>query len=153
MAETMNQNYLYVGSLITSVIGAALLLFGDFAGWYWWDQYVEVTVWIGIYLDFSPSNLLVTPILLVAVALLAFCAYVSYLGLMDNLEDSFSRFGIFAAIAAIGIQLGVFMIFALINIIEDNAWWPDVGFYGGVIGGALTLTFLYLSNQQKTSFK
>ncbi len=147
----MHQNYLYVGSLITSVIGAALLLFGDFAGWYWGSYYAgyEETGW----LDISFDNLLVAPILLVAVALLIFCAYVSYLGLMDNLEDSFSRFGIFAAIGAIGIQLGVFIIFALINIIEDNAWWPDVGFYGGVIGGALTLTFLYLSNQQKTSFK
>ncbi len=151
MAMSTNANSLYVGSLITSVIGAALLLFGDFAAWEWWNAYLQVGA--KGYLDISFDNMLVAPFLLVAVGSLGFCAYFSYLGIMDNLDENLTRLSIFFAIGSIGIQLGVFIIFALINIIEDNYWWADVGFYGGVIGGALTLGLLYMAQQQRTKGK
>ena len=74
MSKSMNTNSLYVGSLITSVIGVALLLFGDFAGWYWGNWYVGVSEegWINPY-----NHILMSPFLLVAIGLLAFCAYIS----------------------------------------------------------------------------
>ncbi|MHA1995049.1 MAG: hypothetical protein ACW97Z_10945 [Candidatus Hodarchaeales archaeon] len=150
MSTTMNTNSLYVGSLITSVIGVALLLIGDFAGWYWGNWYVGVSEegWINPY-----NHILMSPFLLVAIGLLAFCTYISYLGVNDKLSDHHANMGIFAALGAIGLQLFAFIGFALVNIIEDNAWWPDVGFYGGVIGGALTLGLLYLAQQQRASLK
>ncbi|MHA1975700.1 MAG: hypothetical protein ACW98F_09040 [Candidatus Hodarchaeales archaeon] len=146
MALTKNTANLYVGSLITSIIGAALLLLGDFAGGFYGNWYIGLTVewWITPF-----NNILMSPFLLAAIGLLAFCAYISYLGVNDKLSDHLARLGIFAAIGAIGLQLLAFIGFAIVNIIEDNAWWPDLGFYGGVIGGALTLLLFYQVQKQR----
>ncbi len=150
MSTTINTNSLYVGSLITSIIGAAILLIGDFSGWYWQNYYlgIEEEGWINPF-----NHILMSPFLLVAIGLLAFCAYISYLGVTDNLSDNFANLGVFAALGAVGSQLVAFSGFALVNIIEDNAWWPDIGFWGGVIGGALTLGLLYMARQQTTTWK
>jgi hypothetical protein len=150
MSKIESTNYIYVGSLITSVIGAALLLIGDFVGWYWGNWYVgvEETGWINPF-----NDILASPILLVALGLLAFCAFISYLGVMERLTDQNARLGIYAAVGAIGLQLVVFIVFAIINILEDNAWWPDLGFYGGVIGGALTLGLFYMAQQQRSALE
>ena len=148
MSTSMNSNNLYVGSLITSVIGVATLLFADYAAWTWWNQSIQIWGWI-----FFGSDILSTMFLAPAIVLLGFCGFVSFLGLTDRLEERFLKLGVLSGIASLGIQLGGFMLFAVIMIVEDNAWWPEIGFYGGVIGGALTLLLLYLADQQRTSLE
>ena len=150
MSTYNDTRYLYVGSLITSVIGAALLLIGDFSGWYWQNYYLGVREWGWI----NPFNhILASPFLLVAIGLLVFCAYISYLGVNGNLSNHYANLGIFAALGAIGAQLFVFLIFAIMMIIDDTEWWADLGFWGGVIGGALTLGLLYMARQQRAEVK
>jgi hypothetical protein len=150
MSMDNDTRYLYVGSLITSVIGAATLLIGDFSGWYYGNYYAGYREWGWI----NPFNhIIASPFLLAAIGLLAFCTYISYLGVNGNLSDHYANLGIFAAIGAIGAQIFVFLGFAILNIMDDTEWWVDLGFWGGVIGGALTLGLLYMAQQQRTKTK
>ncbi|MFX0172766.1 MAG: hypothetical protein ACFE9L_12685 [Candidatus Hodarchaeota archaeon] len=72
MSDINAQNYLYVGSLITSIVGAAALILTDFAGWDASNYYTGVQE-SGV-LDVSLENLLVAPLFLAAAFLLLFCS-------------------------------------------------------------------------------
>ncbi|MFX0152361.1 MAG: hypothetical protein ACFFAJ_16355 [Candidatus Hodarchaeota archaeon] len=149
MSTTNTQNYLYVGSLITSVVGAAALILADFAGWDASNYYTGVQE-SGV-LDVSLENLLVAPLFLAAAFLLLFCSYISVLGLRESIEDTYLQFGIFASIISIAIQAAIALLFIIIVLLEDIWWWFDFGFFGGVIGAMLTLIFLYLGLKESSS--
>jgi hypothetical protein len=66
----------------------------------------------------------------------------------EGLEEKV-RYATLGAIGSLAILVAGGLLFAIILIIEDDAyWWLDLGFYGGVIGAGLTITFLYLVKQE-----
>ena len=136
----------FVGSLIVSVIGGFTILLGDFAGWDYSNYYLGFFE-VG-YIDVSPENPLSAIILGFCAFLLFYVSYISFQALSDPQQEGLVdkvRFGMVASIISLAVLIAGGLLFALILIIEgDTDWWLDLGFFGGVIGSALTLGLLYL---------
>lgn len=135
----------FVGSLITSVVGAVLLLATDFAGWYSSSGGGGFTVeaWGSI-------GLLTTyfPLIAVLSAALLYCAFVSFTALRDPEEEPNpvdidraykSSIAVFATVLVGAL---VFVVIMLTDQPDD--WWLDSGFYGGMVGALLKAILLRL---------
>jgi hypothetical protein len=140
----------FIGSLIVSVIGGFAILLADFS---WWDasnHYLGVLIWG--YVNVSFENFIVAIPLVSAACLLFIASYVSYLGMQDPEKEGFQQklqYATYGAIGSLAILVAGGLLFALIMLIEDDAYWGfDLGFYGGVIGAGLTITFLYLVKRE-----
>jgi hypothetical protein len=150
MSEQLNSKF-YYGSLITSVLGAILIVLFDFAGWYNYDAYNLVESWG--YIDFSFENLLVFPIILIVIGCLVLCTYFSYIGLSSSvkkLDPQQLQFGLIAAsMAFVTVLIGgiVFVIVMLMD--EPTSWWFGAGFYGSLIGSGLTIALFYLAKSNQ----
>ena len=139
------QTNLYIGSLITSIVGAAMLIFGNFAGWYNDGYYIEE--WGDVYFTSG-----VVPFILIGsfAAALIYAATISYIGMSDPQKLSLEKVDLAfkaAIFATIGTLIGgiIFIIVA-----SDNTdWWLDDAFFGGLIGGFLTTIIL---KKQKDDF-
>ena len=149
MSNNQTQGF-YVGSLITSVVGAVLLLLTDFAGWDGSNYYLGLSIEgsVGVSFEEPLSFILFLPPLV----LLLFCAYVSVLGLQGNIQTKQITMGFYSAIGAMVYVIAGGLIF-LVAILEDEPeyWWFDAGFFGGVIGSALTVLLFYYVLKQTTT--
>lgn len=135
----------FVGSLITSVVGAALLLASDFAGWF--ASYGGGGIRVE---EYGSIHLLTVyfPLIAVLSGALIFCAYTSY-NALRNPKDGPDTVAIDRAYKA---SLAVFatvlvgaLVFAIIMLTDEpDDWWLDTGFYGGAIGSMLTAILLRL---------
>ncbi|WP_455464046.1 hypothetical protein [Candidatus Hodarchaeum mangrovi] len=145
MLQNYQENNFFVGSLITSIVGAAALILADFAGWYWSNYYlgVEGRGW----LDVSFDNLLVAPFLLTAAILLLLCSYISFIALRGELPPRYLQYSKFAALISIGMQFTVAFIFIVFMLFDESEWWFDFGFYGGFIGAILTFVLLNFASK------
>ena len=142
----------FIGSLIVSVIGGFTIILGDFA-WYDASNY-----YLGFfdegYIFFSFDKPLSIIIFGSIACLLFIASYVSFLGLQnpdkEGLQDKV-QYATYGAIGALAILVAGGLLYAIIMLIEDDAYWGfDLGFYGGVIGAGLTITFLYLVKREFT---
>ena len=145
MSNIQSRPY-FVGSLITSVVGAIMLLAGDFAGWEYQAAYGDQTLYR------AGSIGLIGPYFVVVAAfagLLFYAAYVSYQHLrFGDTPVVLKRLqlAIYAAVLASLASFVAGILFVVVIAIKDpDDWWLDVGFYGGVIGGALAAIFLRLA--------
>jgi len=142
MAKKIQSN-LFVGSIISSLIAAMLLLLEDFAGWYNYSSYAEIWGWVGFSLN-RPVSLLVFG---AAAVILFFCTYVSYLKLSSKpvpvgwVKKAFYGSAGVTALSVIG---GVYFIVDMM-ITDPTDWWLGPAFYAGIIGGGLTALFFHLA--------
>ena len=135
----------FVGSLITSVVGAALLLATDFAGWFSSSGGggFRVEEWGNI-------GLLTTyfPLIAVLSATLLYCVYVSLTALRDTEEGPnpvHVDLAYKGSIAVFGTVLVGALVFVVIMLTEEpDDWWLDSGFYGSLLGSLLTAVLLRL---------
>ncbi len=142
----------FVGSLITSIAGAVLLIIDDFAGWYNYAYYVQSWGWIALSLD---SPLAVVLIGLVA-GLLFYCAYISLQGLRlkGQIDKRTMKYGLFASTAAFTIVfVGAIAFVAAMLMDEPSEWWFGTGFYGGLLGSGLTALLFFLQTKSISSIK
>ncbi len=138
------QGYL-VGQVIVSVVGALLLLIGDFAGFYYSNYYIRSQTWGDIYFG---SGFLATMLIIIGAGGLLFSLFfaVKTLRLKNKVSISLVKKnvkksiigGIFTAgLAGIG-----GLVFIISNVIDETEeWWLDSGFYGAFIGGLLVAFF------------
>ena len=138
----------YVGSLITSIIGGFLLLLTDFAGWYNYSNGTREWGWISV--DASPF----AAFLLIILALAMFyCAYISFLGLQSSNDqpDEFKlKLGLIASIFVFGVVLLGGLIFSIVMLLDEPSdWWLDAGFYAGLLGSMITGLLLYLAYKER----
>ncbi|MHA1228102.1 MAG: hypothetical protein ACTSPV_15265 [Candidatus Hodarchaeales archaeon] len=144
--SNVSKGNLFVGSLITSIIGASALLFADFAWWNSYNYYLG-TGYSG-YLDVSSENLLVAPFLIVSAVLLLYVSYVSYLGLTGKTLSQELIYASYACLGSIATQVFVAVVFVIIVILEDIYWGFDLGFYAGILGAGLSALFIYLASKE-----
>lgn len=143
MVKKVQSNPLFIGSLISSLIAALIILLDDFGGWYSYYSYAESWTWVG----FSLDSLVGFLVFGAAAGVLLFCSYVSYLKLAskpvptDWLQKAF--FGS-ASVAALAILGGGYFIVDMI-ITNPTDWWLGTAFYAGVLGGGLTAAFFHLA--------
>ncbi|MFQ6029963.1 MAG: hypothetical protein ACE5Q6_21020 [Dehalococcoidia bacterium] len=139
---------LFTGALITSTIGALMLLIFDFGGWYYRVEYA------GAELDrYGAVGLLSAyfPLVLVLAASLLYASYVSYTGLRPG--NSLANRGqvnraFWATLVVFLILVAGAVIFAVLMAAQGlEDWWLDAGFYGGAIGSALSAVLLRLGLQ------
>lgn len=144
-----NKNVLYGGALICSLLGAILILIDDFAGWYW---YIWGTGygwgWIGFpsALENLPDSILIFPLFILASGGLFYCSIISLLGLINQENPPGKQLyliGIILSLITVGICLLGGFIVAIEMIIEDLEFWYGGAFWGGVIGGVLTIIFMF----------
>ncbi len=150
MSERSNSHF-YVGSLITSALGGLLIILFDFASWYNYDP--RIYGWIGLNLENIGSTLLLWPIIILTSGCLFFCTYISFIGLKfpeDDVSPSLLHYSFIAAIVAcVIILIGGFIFVVAMLMDEPTEWGFDVGFYGGLIGSALTIVLLYLAKSNQ----
>lgn len=141
---------LYTGSLISTVIGALLLLGLDFAGWYQRSQSVESWGYVG---------LLTGPLAFLLIggtaALLLFGAYVSYRGLRPGESPPLPevvRYAFLASLVALAVVIlgGLYFLVEMLSD-EPEDWWFDGGFYGGLLGSGLAAVFFHLALRGATA--
>ena len=136
---------LMVGSLITSFVGFVLLLVTDFAGWEEQVDYVPSSIYRTYSISITSGYFII--IFAFAGALL-FATYVSYRFLRPSGSTPdlnmlrLASYGA-AAVAVASFITGVLFLVVL-SIKDPSDWWLDSGFYGGLIGGALTAILLRL---------
>ena len=140
MSEEKNIQIFFVGALITSVVGAILLFFTDFAGWLegGYDYYVHTGV-----LFAGPAPIF---IILMAAALLLTGGYSAWsLATKAAVDEKQLKLVLL-------INIGVCAVSVLLTIslwiwftVLDVEWWLDAGFFGSLIGGILTALFFKLA--------
>jgi hypothetical protein len=145
-----DQKNLFIGSLIMSVIGAALLLFGEFAGYHdYWYSGGHFNEWGYVRFGTGGEGGILASILIGSFAAgLLYCAYVSYLGVTSKMLPSYSlvrNAKIAALVSMIGVAIGG--IGFMIGTSGDDDQWLSEGFFGGIIGAALT--FLMFRKQEE----
>ena len=138
---------LYTGSLISTVIGALLLIAFDFAGWYERNQSFEAWSYVGL-LTGPRGFLLVGG----TAALLLFGAYVSYRALRPGESPpspEVVRYAFLASLAALAVVVlgGLYFVIAMLSD-EPADWWFDGGFYGGLLGSGLAAVFFHLAQRE-----
>ncbi len=136
----------FVGALITSAVGAILLLATNFGGFNGSNYYLGVYIWGGVNILSGISGV---PIILAAI-LLFYCLAISVLILKapEKIPDrKFVKYGFFAAVIVFILSIIGGIVFAAVAYEEDWWWWFDAGFYGGVIGGLLTAILFYLGEK------
>ncbi|HKZ93669.1 MAG TPA: hypothetical protein VJ249_03695 [Candidatus Bathyarchaeia archaeon] len=141
-----NSSSFFVGSLITSLVGAFLLVLEDFAGWYNYGYYAESWGWIGLSID---TPLAVALILVVVLALL-YTSFISVKGLQlkGEINKRTIRSGLIASSLAFVIVL-VGAITFVVSILESepSEWWFGAGFYGGLLGSGLTALLFFFQHR------
>ena len=156
----IKMKYCFVGSLITSLFGAFLLLVAPFASWViresWYDYYRERYKYEYYHYDIAGlygESPLSSVIILCFVALLLYGAYVSFLGLRSGETPLPSRKLKLAFYGATTVFLGCLigsMIFMLAMDSVDPSWWYlDAGFYGGFLCGGLTAGLLAIAYRMR----
>ncbi|MHA2169200.1 MAG: hypothetical protein ACXAB7_04830 [Candidatus Kariarchaeaceae archaeon] len=144
MAEQTNiQSYL-VGALITSVIGAALTILSDFAGWtetgYTSDYYLATD---GEFADGFQKLM----IYVLTIGLLG-CSYLAFNNMRPGKTTSEQEltWGFYLSIGVIvGTLVEMLLFISWVSSDETEEWWPDTGFYAALIGGILTALLFKLS--------
>ncbi len=138
---------LYTGSLISTVIGALLLIGLDFAGWYNRNQAVESWGEVGLFAG-PLAFLLVGG----TAALLLFGAYVSYRALRPGESPpspEVVRYAYLASLAALAVVILVGLHFVVTMLSDEpEDWWLGGGFYGGLIGSGLAAVFFHLAQRE-----
>jgi hypothetical protein len=140
----------YVGALITSVLGGILLVVTDFAGWDGSNYYLGIYEegWVGIDAG-GPLAILIFGGLAAALFYSTGLSVFTLMNQDSTLDRKWFQLGILLAIAVAIISLigGLYFVVSMLSD-EPEDWWLDAGFFGGVIGGALTAVFLYLAQRQ-----
>ena len=137
----------FVGALITSTVGAILLLATNFAGFDGSNYYLGVLFYGGIGAFGGAYGILI----IIPAILLLYCMGISILVLKfpEKIPDKkFIKYGLYAAVAALILIIIGGGVFAGIATEEDWWWWFDAGFYGGVIGGLLTAIFYFMGERE-----
>ncbi|MCH8871124.1 MAG: hypothetical protein IIC85_15540, partial [Chloroflexi bacterium] len=133
----------FVGSLITSVVGAALLLATDFAGWSSSTSGGGITVEASGYIGLLTVYF---PLIAVLSGTLLYCGYVSFMALRHPEQGPDPRYIDLAykgSVAVFATVLVGALVFATIMLTDEpDDWWLDSGFYGGTIGALLTAVLL-----------
>ena len=142
----MSQNRsILVGSLITSFVSFVLLVTTDFAGWEEEVEFVTGTIYRTYSISITSGYFIIIGALAGG---LLYATYVSYLFLRigDPAPDlKRLRLAIYGATAVAVASFVAGVLFLVVLSIKDtNDWWLDTGFYGGLIGGALTAILLRL---------
>ncbi len=150
MSEEKNVG-LYVGALITSVIGVILFLLTDFASWYSSSSYVETWGWVGF--DAAIGNFDLLGILLYVLVTLGFfyCIGVSlgYLTENENVRSYFTlKNGLIISVIIFVVVLvgGLYFVVVMLSD-EPDEWGFGAGFYGVFIGSGLTALLFYLASK------
>lgn len=133
-----------VGKVLGAVVGSLLLLFSNFAGFYYTIYEPRAYVWGYIYFG---SGVLGSVLILLGIGGLLYSLNFTYRTLklksteansdvvVGNTEKSMMGGTFTAGLAAIGA-----IVFAVVNIIEGTQeWWLGGGFYGSFIGGLLII--------------
>ena len=123
-------------AVVFSIIGAIMLLVGDFGGWYNRGYYIEETVWIDAW---SIAGLLIIPMAL----LLFFVTFASLQAYRSPLPVA-HKMALWGLIAGLVVFI-VTLVGGLILIVatwENTSNWLDVGFYGGLFGGLISFIVL-----------
>jgi hypothetical protein len=146
MSENRSSTF-FVGALITSAVGAILLLATDLGGFNGSNYYLGVYLWGGVG---SFSGVYGIPILITAILLLYSMAIsILVLKFPEKIPDrKYIKYGLYAAAAAFILTIINGAIFAIVATDEDWWWWFDAGFYGGIIGGLLTAVFYYMGEKE-----
>src|SRR3990170_5114558 len=112
-----NSASFYVGALITSLVGAFLLVLEDFAGWYNYGYYVESWGWIGLNFD-TP---LAVVLILFVVFILLYTSFISIRGLRlkGEMSKRTIRYGLYASALAFAIVALGAIVFA-VSILESE---------------------------------
>ena len=144
----VKMKYCFVGSLITSLVGAIMLLTFPFATWVLREEMFYLTY--SIYWNSTLSRVIIGGF----VALLLYGAYVSYLGLRSGETPlppgKLKRAFYGATTVFLGCLIGGMIFIMFMDSVDPTYWELGEGFlYGGVICGGLTAGLLAIAYRMR----
>ena len=146
MSEKINEiptSTFFTVAILTSALGAVLLLAFDFGWFNASNYYLGVYIWGGI----GAWNGLISLPILISAFLLLYCMGISILVLKnpEKIPDKkYVTYGLYASILVFILSIIGGIVFA-VEMTIDDAWWNfDAGFYGGIIGSFLTAILFFL---------
>lgn len=143
-----NLSVYFVGALITSAVGAILLLALDFGGWNGSNYYLGVY----IYGALNAWNSIYSIPITISGFLMLYCMYVCIQSLRfpDKVQtNKHLNYAFYASIIVLILSVLEGLIFGISLEVDDAWWWFDSGFYGGVIGGLLTAIIFFIALKNK----
>ncbi len=146
MSENRSVTF-FVGALITSAVGAILLLATDFGGFNGSNYYLGVYMWggVGAFSGVSGVPIIITAFLLLYSMIIS----ILVLKFPEKIPDKkYVKYGLYSAVGAFILSIIGGIIFAAIATDEEWWWWFDAGFYGGIIGSLLTAIFYYMGEKE-----
>lgn len=140
MSEEKNIQIFFVGSLISSVVGAIMLFVDDFAGW------SEGSYNYYVHMESQFAGAAPFFVILMAIALLVTSAF-SLWGLKDPSAIAENQLKLVFLISIVVCVVSALLAIILSIWFETFAteWWLSGSFYGSLIGGILTALFLKLA--------
>ncbi len=145
------QGYL-VGQVIVGIIGSLLLLFDDFAGYYYYDYYNRMQEWGYIYLGSGFFSGVLIILMVIVILSVVYSAYkiMREKSVSENLLKAHSKKSIMRGIFVVAVAFIGGAVFAISNIVDGSEWWFDAGFYASMVSGLL---FLFFGKQMLNKIK
>lgn len=131
-------------TVIAGVVGAALIIFTEFGGWYDYAYYYEEWGSVG----FWNAPGIYSVFFLIGIGAFLFCAGVAVLALNDSEKIAEYNLLLWGRVAAIGV--GGLVFFGAVAFVgemiaaEYDSWWFGPAFYGGLVCAGISTICLFL---------
>jgi succinate dehydrogenase hydrophobic anchor subunit len=135
--------------LIISLIGIILVVIGSFAGFYLTGPYSGYR-YSCLYCEYSTPLDFIAQILIIILLVTQ-----GIIGMNEVISEGFlAKINIFKVLKNYALYLSILtIIFSIVGIISFGAtygeydWWPETGFYAGLISGLLNSILFFLENK------
>ncbi|MFX1275351.1 MAG: hypothetical protein ACFFBP_09195 [Promethearchaeota archaeon] len=139
MVDSKEAQIFFVGSVITSLVAAILMIATDFGSWY-------ITGWGYGWIE---ANATITGgIIIFIISLFFICFTISIIALIksDLLPDIVYLIGLYVAITILILTIIGASVFVVEMVkLDPTNWWFGASFYGALIGSILTTIFFILA--------
>ena len=132
--------------LVFSVIGIILIAAFDFAGFYW-TGYSPGNRYSCLGCEYSTGGDLAAQVIMLILLIIQIVVVLNDLLPNRFIEKDLEKYGMLLAVLTI--------LFAIIGIASfgvarsEYEWWPETGFYGGIIAGLLNTILFFLKYKNK----
>ena len=146
LSESRNVDPFAALILVMSIIGIILIAVTDFAGFYW-TGYSPGYRYSCLGCEYSTGGDLASQIIILILLIIQIIVALNDLVPNKFIEKELERYGFLLAVTTIIISIIGIASFGYVYSLYE--WWPDAGFYGGLIVGILNTILFFLKYKNK----
>ncbi|MFX1360978.1 MAG: hypothetical protein ACFFBT_15085 [Promethearchaeota archaeon] len=130
--------------LTLSIIAIVLEAIGPFAGFYYWGYGDRYSC---LYCDYWTTVDLIAQIFILILFIIQVIIALNDLVPKKFISIDLTKYGLYIAITTFALAIIGLISFGVVHIGDD--WWPELGFYGSVVGGILNTILFFLKQKNK----